>query len=77
MDGGVPFPSRARDVSLLHSIQTGSRSNQLPIKLILGALSTGTKQPRGEANHSLLFTAQVKNDGAIPPLPHTSSWHGV
>jgi hypothetical protein len=22
-------------------------------------------------------TEEVKNNGAIPPLPHTSSWHGA
>jgi hypothetical protein len=24
-----------------------------------------------------LSNAQFKNDGAVPPLPHTSSWHNV
>jgi hypothetical protein len=28
-------------------------------------------------NHSLPFSAEVKNGGAIPPLFHTSSWRGV
>jgi hypothetical protein len=26
--------------------------------------------PRGEADHSLPSSAEVKNGGAIPPLPH-------
>jgi hypothetical protein len=28
-----------------------------------------------EADHSPLPTAEAKNGGDIPPLPHTSSWH--
>jgi hypothetical protein len=28
-----------------------------------------------EADHSPTSSAEVKNDGTIPPLPHTSSWH--
>jgi hypothetical protein len=37
-----------------------------------GTLSPGTKRPGREADHSPPSSAQVKNDGAIPPLPHTS-----
>jgi hypothetical protein len=37
----------------------------------------GVKRPKSEADHSHASSAEVKNDGAIPPLHHTSSWHGV
>jgi hypothetical protein len=35
----------------------------------------GGKLPEREADHSPPSTAQVKNDGAIPPFHRTSSWH--
>jgi hypothetical protein len=42
-----------------------------------GALSLGVKGPEREADHSPLSGAEVKKGGAIPPLPHTSSWHSA
>jgi hypothetical protein len=30
-----------------------------------------------EAGHSFPSSAKVKNDGAIPPIPHITSWHRV
>jgi hypothetical protein len=30
-----------------------------------------------DADHSPPSSAQVKNDGAIPPLSHISSWHSA
>jgi hypothetical protein len=50
---------------------------QPPIKWIPGALFPGVKRPRREADHSLPSSAEVKNGGTIPPLPHTSSWRGA
>jgi hypothetical protein len=41
---------------------------QPSIQWVLGAVSQGH-----EADHSPLFSATVKNDEAIPPLPHISS----
>jgi hypothetical protein len=32
---------------------------------------------RGEAAHSPPSSAEVKNGGAIPPLPHIPSWHSA
>jgi hypothetical protein len=34
-------------------------------------------QPGHEDDHSPLYTAEVMNGGAIPPLPHISSWFGA
>jgi hypothetical protein len=30
-----------------------------------------------DADHSSPSSAEVKNNGAMPPLPHTASWRGV
>jgi hypothetical protein len=47
---------------------------QPPIKLIPGTPSPAIKRPGHDADHSPASNAEVKNGGAIPPLPHTSSW---
>jgi hypothetical protein len=36
-----------------------------------------TWRPGLETHNSPPFCVEVKNDGAIPPLLHTSSWHGA
>jgi hypothetical protein len=52
--------------SIPDSLQTGSWATHHPI-------SPGVKRQRREADHSPLSSAEVKNGGAIPPPPHTSS----
>jgi hypothetical protein len=47
-----------------------------PSLLTNGSVSLGVRRPGREADRSLLSSAEVKNGGAIPPLPHTSSWRG-
>jgi hypothetical protein len=37
----------------------------------------GGKAAGREANHLPPTSAEVKNGGAIPPLPHMSSWHNA
>jgi hypothetical protein len=39
------------------------------------AVSPGVKRQWPEADHSLPSSAEVKNGGALLPLPH--SWHSV
>jgi hypothetical protein len=69
---GVRFPP-VHDFSLLHSVQTGVGAHPaLP-----GAPSPGVKWQGREADHSPPPSAEVKNGGAIPPLPHTPSWHSA
>jgi hypothetical protein len=48
---------------------------QLPIQWLLGEISEWIKRHVREANGSPPTSTEVKNAGAIPPLPHTSSWH--
>jgi hypothetical protein len=40
-------------------------------------VSQGVKWQGCETDHSPPSSAEVKNDGAIPPLPHMPSWHGA
>jgi hypothetical protein len=41
-----------------------------------GLFPWGVKQQGLEADHSPPTSAEVKNGGPIPRLPHTSSWRG-
>jgi hypothetical protein len=70
---GIRFPVGPRDFSLFHKIQTTLG----PIQLVPGIVSPGVKRRGPEVDHSPLSSAEVKNDGAMPPLSHTSSWRGV
>jgi hypothetical protein len=60
----------------IHSVQTGLGPTQPPIQWIPGA-SQGVKLQGREADHSPPSSAEVNNGESIPPLPHTSSWHGI
>jgi hypothetical protein len=69
VDDRGSIPSRTTKCSLLHSVQTDFRAQ--PAYLM--AVSPGVKQQEREADHSTQSSAEVKNGGAIPPLPHISS----
>jgi hypothetical protein len=60
---GVPFPAGEIYFSVLHSIQTGSGVHpaSYPVNI----------RPQYEADHSSASSAEVKNGGAVFPLPHT------
>jgi hypothetical protein len=49
---------------------------QPPIQLVPGAFPPGIKR-LGLEEHSPLSIAEIKNGGAIPPLPHISPWHSA
>jgi hypothetical protein len=72
-DGQGLIPAR----TFLHSIQTGSGANLDSCPVGTRGSFPWVKQPEREADHSPPSSAEVKNDGAIPPLPHISSSHGV
>jgi hypothetical protein len=48
---------------------------QPSIQWVPGALSPRGKRQEREADHS--SSAEVKRGGAIPPLPHISSWYSA
>jgi hypothetical protein len=64
---GVRFPVGARDIFFSTVSKPALRPTEPPIPWVPGVLSTGTKWQKGEAS------ADVKDGGAIPPLPHPSS----
>jgi hypothetical protein len=69
LDGWGSVPGKCKQFSLLHSVHNGSVVG--PVSYLLG---TGMKRPGREADHSSKFNTEVKNGGAILPLPHASSW---
>jgi hypothetical protein len=71
--GSIPFSAR---FSLLHSVQTESEAHSASYPMGTGGSSPGTKRQGREAGHSP-SSSEVKNGGAIPPLPHMSSWHSA
>jgi hypothetical protein len=48
-----------------------------PIQWVPEALSPGVKWPGRETDNSPPSSAEVKNGGLIPTLPHTSPWNNV
>jgi hypothetical protein len=48
-----------------------------PIQWVLVALSQEVKWQGCKAYHSPSSSAEIRKDGAVPPLPHMSSWHGA
>jgi hypothetical protein len=62
----VQFPRGARDFPPLHDFRPR-------IQCVQGALSMGANWQGYEADHLPLYSVEIKNDGAIPPLPHMPS----
>jgi hypothetical protein len=50
---------------------------QPPIQWVTVARSPWVKRPEREAGHSPPFSAEAKNNRAIPPLSDTSPWFGA
>jgi hypothetical protein len=63
--------------SVLYSRQIGCGTH--PISCTMGTWSSipEVKRQEREADHSPPHSIEVKNCRAIPPLPHTPSWHGA
>jgi hypothetical protein len=67
---GYVFDSKqGKDFSLLHSVHTSAGSTKPHIQCVPGSLSRRVKGVELDADHSLPFIAEVKDDGAVPPLP--------
>jgi hypothetical protein len=69
---GIQFPAGTKKIIFSTASRPTLGLNQPP-----RALSPGIKRAGYEADHSSPSTVEVKNDGAIPPLPHMSSGHSA
>jgi hypothetical protein len=67
---------RGKKLFLLHSIQTGPGAHPASYPMGAGGSFLG-KQPGCEADILPPSSVDVKNSGAIPPLPYTSYGHGA
>jgi hypothetical protein len=70
---GDSIPGRGKTIFLYPTV---SRPALGPLQWVHGVISLGVQRSGREANHSPTSTAEAKNGGAIPPLFHTSYWHG-
>jgi hypothetical protein len=61
---------KERRVAVIHSVQTSSRAHSASYSMGTGSLSLEVKLPGRGANNSHPSSAEVKNGGIIPPLPH-------
>jgi hypothetical protein len=75
LDGRGSTSGRSKEFSSPQQLALGP--TQPPIQWAPEATSSGVKRLGREADHSSPSSAQVKNVGAIPHLPYTSSWHGA
>jgi hypothetical protein len=73
----VRFLDGARDLSLLHSVQTGYGAMQPPTQRKQQDITMGLKWPVREADRSPPYNAEVKCNWAIPPLYHMSLLHNA
>jgi hypothetical protein len=76
LDGRSSIPGRDK---IFSSPQRPDRLWGPPSLLFNGYRGSfpGVKQPGPEADHSPPSSTEVKNCGAVSPLPHMSSWYGA
>jgi hypothetical protein len=65
-DGQGSIPGKG----IIFLFSTASKSALAPLQWVLGAIFPKVKEPRLKAEHLPSSSAEVKNVGAIPPLPH-------
>jgi hypothetical protein len=63
--------------SILHRVQTNCGAQPASYSMGTGGSFHAVKRQGREADRSLPSSAEVKNGGAMPPLPNTSSRHGA
>jgi hypothetical protein len=73
MDGQYSIPGKGQEIYVYSTAPRPIlRSTEPLIRWIPGASSLRVKSPGREDDHSPITSAEVKNDGAIPP-PHMFS----
>jgi hypothetical protein len=74
MDGRGSVPGRGERFFVFSIVSRPSPgSTRHPLQWVPGALSLGVKRSVRKADRSPPSSAEVKNGGAISPLPHTFS----
>jgi hypothetical protein len=70
--GSIPSKGKSFLFSVAFTLAWGPTGS--PIQWVQRVISWGVKLPGHESGHSPPASAEVKNGGVIPPLPHMSSW---
>jgi hypothetical protein len=77
LDSRGSIPDRGNIILFFKESRPAREPMKSSTQWVSGAVSPGVKCQGHEADHSSPHSAEVKNDGDIPPLPHTSSWHSA
>jgi hypothetical protein len=72
----VRFPERVRDFFLLHNVQTGIGAQPPFCRMSTNGCFPGGGATVACSSPSFPPDTEIRNDGAKPPLPRTSSWRG-
>jgi hypothetical protein len=72
-----PNARGARELSLLRSFQTGSRTHPASYLWETGAFSLGVKRTEREVDNPPSSSVDVKDGGVIPSLHHKPSQRGA
>jgi hypothetical protein len=68
LDDQDSIPSRGK-IFLFMTFRLGLKPTQPPVQWVPGAVSLRVKRQMRQADHSPPASVEVKNGGAIPPLP--------
>lgn len=71
--GWPRFKSHHGHIFLFMTSGLALKPTQPPIQWVWGVFSPGVKRPGREADHSPPSPVEIKNDEAVPLLPHMSS----
>jgi hypothetical protein len=74
---GIRFPAETGHFSLLCNVQTSSAAHPASRTIGTESVSSTLKWQGREADHSPPCIVEIRTCGAIPPLPHMSSWRGA
>jgi hypothetical protein len=77
MDGRDSIPGRGERFCLIHRVQTGSGAHPASYPMGIEDSFPGVNRLGREADHPHPSSAEVKNGGAISPLPRMASRHGA
>jgi hypothetical protein len=75
LEGRNSIPISGRNVSILHRFPTGCGAHPTSHPVGTGGFFSRVKRQGLEADHSPPSNAEVKNGGAVPPVP--IRLHGV
>jgi hypothetical protein len=77
LNGRGSIPGRGKVFLISIASRPALESTQPPIQWVPESLSSKLKWLGREADHSPPSSSDVRNGGAVTPLPNMSSWHSA